>query len=158
LQVPKILNSQAYKNNGALFIVWEESYSPDQRIDMIVLSPFVRRNDYSSAIYYTHSSLLRTIQEIFGIVPFLGDAANATDLSDLFVRFSLDRAVRMTSGAIHLTAVGVTPGRTNIIEASTNLFSWIPISTNVSSSNTFAFVDIDAANFTTRFYRLLQLP
>ena len=33
---------------------------------------------------YTHSSDLRTMQEIFHVGPFLGDAANATDLSDLF--------------------------------------------------------------------------
>ena len=42
-------------------------------------------NDYSNTIDYTHSSTLRTLQEIFGVDgPFLGDAANATDLSDLF--------------------------------------------------------------------------
>jgi len=34
-----------------------------------------------------HSSTLRTIEEIFGVTPMLGDAANATDLSDLFVSF-----------------------------------------------------------------------
>jgi hypothetical protein len=45
---------------------------------------------YASAINYSHSSDLRTMQEIFhvkasgGSSPFLGDAANATDLSDLF--------------------------------------------------------------------------
>ncbi len=33
---------------------------------------------------YTHSSGLRTIQEIFHVGPFLGDAADALDLSDLF--------------------------------------------------------------------------
>jgi len=30
---------------------------------------------------------LRTVEEIFGVTPMLRDAANATDLSDLFVRF-----------------------------------------------------------------------
>ena len=39
-------------------------------------------------IAYTHSSTLRTLQEIFGVQPFLGDAANATDLSDLFSDFA----------------------------------------------------------------------
>jgi len=44
---------------------------------------------YASPIDYSHSSDLRTMQEIFrvrgnGSTPFLGDAANANDLSDLF--------------------------------------------------------------------------
>ncbi len=51
---------------------------------MIVLSPFAKGGGYSNKIAYTHSSTLRTIQEIFGVEPFLGDAANSNDLSDLF--------------------------------------------------------------------------
>jgi hypothetical protein len=50
---------------------------------MVVVSPLAKAN-YSNSIYYTHSSTLRTMQEIFGVRPFLRDAANATDLSDLF--------------------------------------------------------------------------
>jgi len=40
---------------------------------------------YSNRIQYTHSSTLRTVEEIFGVSPLLGGAASATDLSDLFV-------------------------------------------------------------------------
>ncbi len=36
---------------------------------------------------YDHSSTLRTVQEIFDVKPFLGGAATATDLSDLFRKF-----------------------------------------------------------------------
>jgi len=39
---------------------------------------------YASPIDYTHSSDLRTMQNIFHVGPYLGDAANATDLSDMF--------------------------------------------------------------------------
>jgi phosphatidylinositol-3-phosphatase len=43
---------------------------------------------YAAPVYLTHSSDLRTMQEIFHVAPpfasFLGDAVNATDLSDLF--------------------------------------------------------------------------
>jgi hypothetical protein len=31
--------------------------------------------------------MLRTLEEIFGVSPYLGDAANATDLRDLFRTF-----------------------------------------------------------------------
>jgi len=85
-EVPTILNSQAYKNGGALFITWDEGeHGSDGPIGMIVLSPYAKGNGYSNTIHYSHSSTLRTMQEIFHVTPFLGDAANAVDLSDLFV-------------------------------------------------------------------------
>jgi hypothetical protein len=110
--VPAILNSQAYAEGGVLFITWDEGSGNDAGggiasildkafrfitrdegsgndgpIGLIVLSPNARGGGYSNSIHYTHSSLLRTIQEIFGITPFLGDAAQATDVSDLFAAF-----------------------------------------------------------------------
>lgn len=86
-QVPVILNSQAYQNGGALFITWDEGEGSDGPIGMIALSPDAKGKGYSNAIYYTHSSLLRTVEEIFGVTPLLGDAAHATDLRDLFSVF-----------------------------------------------------------------------
>jgi phosphatidylinositol-3-phosphatase len=85
--VPMILNSAAYKNGGALFITWDEAAKGDGPIGMIVLSPFAKGNSYSNTIAYTHSSTLRTVEDIFGVSPLLGDAKNATDLSDLFTSF-----------------------------------------------------------------------
>lgn len=83
-EVPKILASQAYKDNGALFITWDESEGSDVPIGMIVMSP-LGKTGYSNAIKYTHSSMLRTAQEILGVGPFLGGAATATDLADLLL-------------------------------------------------------------------------
>jgi hypothetical protein len=54
---------------------------------MIVLSPLAKGGGYSNSITYDHSSTLRTMEEIFGVQPFLGGAATATDLSDLFRTF-----------------------------------------------------------------------
>jgi phospholipase C len=89
--VPMITSSDAFKNNGALFITWDEgdeklSLSGDAEdgpIGMIVLSPLAKGHGYSNTIPYTHSSTLRTFETIFG-VPFLRDAAKASDLGDLF--------------------------------------------------------------------------
>jgi len=86
-EVPKILASQAYLNDGALFILWDEGESGDGPIGMIVLSPKARGRGYANTIAYDHSSTLRTIEEIFGVTPMLGGAASATDLRDLFVSF-----------------------------------------------------------------------
>ena len=86
-EVPKILASQAYLNNGALFITWDEGASGDGPIGMILLSPKAKVG-YQNTIPYDHSSTLRTLQEIFGVTtPMLGGAASATDLRDLFVSF-----------------------------------------------------------------------
>ena len=90
--MPAILNSQAYKNGGALFITWDEGdgegqNSSDGPIGLLMLSPYARGHGYSNTIHYTHSSTLRTLEEIFGVGPYLGGAANAADLRDLFRTF-----------------------------------------------------------------------
>jgi len=85
--VPPILNSRAYLSGGALFITWDEGISGDGPIGMIVLSPLAKGHGYHNSIRYTHGSTLRSIEEIFGLTPLLGDAANQTDLSDLFKSF-----------------------------------------------------------------------
>src|ERR1700733_3478716 len=86
-ELPKILASNAYTTGGAVFITWDESEGGDVPIGMIVLSPNAKGHGYSNSIAYTHSSTLRTVQEIFGATPLLRDAANASDLSDLFTAF-----------------------------------------------------------------------
>ena len=83
--IPTILNSQAYQNGGVIIITWDEGEGGDGPIGMIVLSASAKGGGYNNSIHYTHSSTLRTIQEIYNVRPFLGDAANAADLSDLFV-------------------------------------------------------------------------
>ena len=86
-QIPNILASSAYRNGGAIFITWDESEGGDFPIGMIVLSPKAKGSGYANTTAYTHSSLLRSVQTIFGVAPMLGDAANAKDLSDLFRTF-----------------------------------------------------------------------
>jgi phosphatidylinositol-3-phosphatase len=83
IEVPKILGSAAYQH-GVLFITFDESETGNGPIGLIVVSPFAKAG-YSNSVAYTHSSTLRTLQEIFGVTPALGDAANAIDLGDLFV-------------------------------------------------------------------------
>jgi len=96
--VPMIMASQAYQNNGAIIIWWDETEpdsskdNPDDfahTIGEIVISPLARPNNggvpYVSSVDFTHSSDLKTWEEVFHLRPLLGDAVNANDLSDLFV-------------------------------------------------------------------------
>jgi len=85
--LPPILNSQAYRSGGAIFITWDEAEIGDGPIGMIVLSPFAKGHGYSNSIHYDHGSLLRTLEGIFQVSPYLGNAANEPDLRDLFSVF-----------------------------------------------------------------------
>lgn len=156
-EIPKILESRAYKNGGAVFITWDESMSGDVPIGMVVLSPLARGGGYFNDVPYSHSSTLRTIEEIFGVSPLLGDAANATDLSDLFATLVICKPIK-NSGGFEMTIVTADLGKTNLIQASTDLVRWTSISTNFNSTNIFAVMDAGATNFYRRFYRVLQMP
>ncbi|HZP03665.1 MAG TPA: alkaline phosphatase family protein [Terracidiphilus sp.] len=102
--VPMIMASRAYKDGGVIIVWWDESEEDGEANDNaddfnhtigeIIISPLAHENEgglpYASAIPFSHSSDLRTMQEIFhvratgGSSPWLGDAVNANDLSDLF--------------------------------------------------------------------------
>jgi phospholipase C len=159
LQVPQILNSHAYSNNGALFIIWDEGTSDtsDGPIGCMVLSPVAKGHAYSNTVHYTHSSTLRTMQDIFGVQPYLRDAANATALNDLFIELTFTQA-RFLNGQFAFTIGGTIPGRTNVIEASQDLVNWGPIATNVSASTSLTFVDRRPVNAGQQFYRVLLRP
>jgi phosphatidylinositol-3-phosphatase len=84
--LPAILNSSAYQNNGVIIITWDEGEDGvDGPIGCVVLSPFAKGGGYHNGVRYTHSATLRTLQKIFGRTPLLAGAAAAPDLSDLFV-------------------------------------------------------------------------
>ena len=156
--VPKILDSPAYQDGGALFITWDESESGDGPIGMLLLSPLARGGGYCSTNHYTHSSLLRTLQELFGVTPLLGDAANAASLTDLFKCAPLNTVEKLSDGCFRLAATGLTPGTTNIVEASPDLLHWTAVGTNLTSGDSLAFVDHAATNFSARFYRVVRMP
>jgi hypothetical protein len=159
LEVPKILNSQAWSNNGALFIIWDEGSNDtsDGPIGCMVLSPLAKGHGYSNAIHYTHSSTLRTMQDIFGVQPYIRGAATATALTDLFVNMKLASA-KVLNGNFSFTVTGTIPGRTNVLEASSDLLTWQPISTNVSVSTIMSYTDGRGTNLNQQFYRVLLIP
>jgi hypothetical protein len=86
-EVPKILASRAYQEGGVLFITWDESESAeDAPIGMIAISKHAKPG-YEGHLPYTHSSLVRTVQDIFAIRPYMRDANNVAALDDLFVAY-----------------------------------------------------------------------
>jgi hypothetical protein len=94
--IPMIEASQAYQNNGAIVVWWDETENgddPARTQGEIIISPDAKGNAYTNNIRYTHSSDLLTMQEIYGVGPCLRDACNATDLSDLFRAGSIPQGI-----------------------------------------------------------------
>ncbi len=87
--VPMITQSAAFADGGLLFVAWDEgdNSTSDGPIGFIAVGAKVKGGGYNNSIKYDHSSTLRSIQEIFGLSPFLGGAANSNDLADLFTSF-----------------------------------------------------------------------
>lgn len=76
--LPTILNSKVYKSGSALVaITWDEGGSGNNPIGMILLSPKTKGNGYTNTAVYTHSSWVKTVQEIFGLTPLVGHAADS---------------------------------------------------------------------------------
>jgi hypothetical protein len=99
--IPAIMASKAYQDHGAIIIWWDESEqdtagaNPDDlnhTVGEIVISPDAHPNvggvPFASPVFLTHSSDLRTMQEIFHVTKpfFVGDAIHANDLRSLFER------------------------------------------------------------------------
>lgn len=94
--VPLIMASDAYQDHGLIVLWWDESEGgddPSRTLPFIIISKDAHKNvngvPYSNTIQYSHSSFLRTMQEIYNVDPkhhftWLGGAATAADLSDLF--------------------------------------------------------------------------
>jgi uncharacterized repeat protein (TIGR03806 family) len=61
----------------------------------------------------------------------------------------------LTNGQFQLGVFGV-PGKSYVLQASTNLINWIPLSTNVAVTNLFPLIDPGAGSFPYRFYRILE--
>jgi hypothetical protein len=119
--IPQIMASQAYQNNGVI-VIWNDETEGTNANDFnhtsmeIVISNLARGNAYNSTLNYTHSSDLRTLQEIFNVGPYLGDAATAgtNDLSDMFVAGAIPSGVSTnltpeptTLGLLGLGAIGL---------------------------------------------------
>ncbi len=152
-ELPQILNSSAFSNNGAVFITWDENdYSTNNAIGMIVLSPLAKGGGYASGVFYDHSSTLRTMQEIFQVRPLLGDAANVSPLNDLFKDLSL--RIAPSNGVAGVWLENVLPGRTNYVQSSSDLIQWTTIQTNTATNRVF-IADPPAGPY--RFYRAVEI-
>jgi hypothetical protein len=113
--VPKIMASNAYKDNGAIVIWYDETEfgnTTQFTLPWIVISPLAKGNAFDSTLPYTHSSDLKSLMGLFGVQGpgggFLGDAntSGTNDLSDLFVAGALQPSTLKGTAFIDLPSVG----------------------------------------------------
>ena len=100
--IPQIMATAAYQNNGVIIIWTDETESTDDThttLPYVVISPLCKGNAYASPVVYSHSSDLKTMDELFGLafqtnpipaasVDATGTGSNyvfaANDISDMF--------------------------------------------------------------------------
>ena len=70
-------------NGGVIFITWEEG-EHTTTLPFIAVGPDVKPG-YASAVPYTHSSMLKTVEQRLGL-PILPAVASANDLGDMFMK------------------------------------------------------------------------
>ena len=88
--VPMITGSAAFADGGILFIVWDEDdYSggltgSDDPVPFFVISNLAKNGGYPSTVTANHYSLLATVEDGLNLANYLGQAATASPMSDLF--------------------------------------------------------------------------
>jgi plastocyanin len=65
-------------------------------------------------------------------------------------------SARQEGSQFLFAATGLTVGKTNVLQASTNLTSWVAIKTNVANNASLTFTN--ATTLPCRFFRLVELP
>jgi hypothetical protein len=176
--IPQIMASAAYQDHGVIIIWVDETESTDDTnstLPEIIISPLARGNAYASSVVMSHSSDLKTMDEIFGLA-FQTNAlpsgdlnafgtgynyvAAANDLSDMFQPIYQPPTVeggQVKPGAsgFQLTFSGPAGQPYQVLASDNPIMS--PSACAVIGAGTFGstnvvFTDTDAANHPGRFY------
>ncbi len=90
-----------------------------------------------------------------------GAITTSPTINAVVTTITLLSATVPASGQFQFTLSGLVVGKTNVIQASTNLGSptnWISLKTNVAVATSTNFLDTAATNLNLRFYRVIELP
>ncbi len=86
--VPAILASDAFQQNGVLFITWDEAEGRNgdnaDQVPMIILSTHLKTAGMTSATAFTHASYLATVEDLLGL-PRLATVSAAPSLAPTFL-------------------------------------------------------------------------
>ena len=144
LLIPKIMASSAYQDHGLIILWWDETEgtvsvkdTTSCTIPEILISPLAKGNAYASSVELNHSSVIKSVEEIFGLT-FLAnaipasetkvsgsgynDVATVNDLSDMLQGVA---GIVVQQFGITLTNGGPAPAFTavNVGSSATNTFT-----------------------------------
>ncbi|MDB6064022.1 MAG: hypothetical protein JWR26_230, partial [Pedosphaera sp.] len=125
------------------------------------------------ALYYTLDGSLPTTNSIHYTAPF-SLSSNATVNANAFASgfnnsvaasavFSIlpnlvfSAPATLANGTFQVQLSGAA-GKSYVLQGSTDLVTWVPLSTNVPVASPFTLSDPGATNYPHRFYRAIQLP
>jgi uncharacterized delta-60 repeat protein len=116
-------------------------------------------NRYSGGYGYDYSQQVRVDYNGDVIVAgySMGSPARDEFATIKYIFPLLITSCQMTNGILGVQADNVQPGPL-VIEACTDLASWLPIFTNTTPTNVLFYTDPDAGNYPGRFYRAFQSP
>jgi acid phosphatase len=88
INIDPLVQSNTFKNNGLLIVVFDESVQSDSahgggHIALVMIGPKVK-NGYKSTSFYQHESTLRLILSTLGVNSFPGRAASAPNMGEFF--------------------------------------------------------------------------
>jgi hypothetical protein len=85
--VPKLLESSTFKNKKSLLVItWDEAEPSDgvNQIPTILVGPTIKK-EYKSTTIYNHYSLLRTIEDAWGLPTLTENDKKAKPMNEFFV-------------------------------------------------------------------------
>ena len=82
--LPTIFNSPAWTTeNSLLLITWDEGSSDSDQVATLVMAPSVIPG-FMSSVSYDHFSLLRTVEDAWGLPPLTAQDGNAVAMTDFW--------------------------------------------------------------------------
>jgi len=93
------------------------------------------------------------------VIAYDNAGATTTNSITIYVQNIALTSARILAGKFQFNASGLTTGKTNVLQTSTNLVSptnWVSISTNVATTNSMSFTN--STTISRNFFRLVQLP
>lgn len=105
-EIPKIMETDAYKNGGVIFLMGDEGggYPADDDPPFIVISSMVKPG-FVSQVDYDTSSYLKTVQTLLGIAPLpcVAERDNVPVMTDLFA-MPIDAEVPVATNVVAASA------------------------------------------------------
>jgi hypothetical protein len=182
IQMPPLARNSIDIDAVAVFGAWINSLPGIPAVAPPVITPnggnfvgpvsvTVTPPDTNAQIYYTLDGSIPTTNSfqytgLINIAPgattlsanaFEATHVNSVTVQALFVVVQAPSfsGPNFTNQTFQFQITGAT-GNTYVLQATSDLVHWVPVSTNVAASSSFTLSDTNAANFRVRFYRVVQ--